>query len=144
MEEKKPKYKIIHSPDDEDDVLCGYYHFNTKLFKGSAKCTGKIVRREVLLNPDVRIGGLQYTNYIERLRKRETDFVFARIAVDEMVPWYWYQCENGHIHLRPEGWAINVSTVPPGTIKSEYGTINKPPKWFLDLSEEEQKKVWKR
>ena len=143
MGEETYRHKIYHIPDDKDDVLCGYYHFKTRLYSGSARCTGKIKKREILLNPDHRIGGLKYTNYIERLRKGETDFVFARIGVDKMVPWYWYQCENGHIHLRPDGWAVNVTTVPPGTIKSNSGIINKPPKWFTDLSKEEQEKIWK-
>ncbi|MDY6964696.1 MAG: hypothetical protein SVM80_01825 [Halobacteriota archaeon] len=100
----------------------------SKLYEPTA-CNAKIVRKEPLLSSE-RASGLFH--YMDNTTNWNID--------SEMVPWYLYQCENGHMALRHEGW-VDVPTVPIGTMKSTYGSVNKPPKWYTELSDEEKDKV---
>ncbi len=110
--------------------------YGTSLYK-RPPCGGKITRREPILSHDLIIGHIPGPTKIEEAR-----------ALDDMVPYYIYECENGHTFTRPDGWA-DVPTVPPGTIVShgyfEVGTItNKPPLWYTKLSDEEKDNFLKK
>ena len=88
-------------------------------------CNGKILQKEPVFASE-KLAGQIYG--LKNIGGR---------AAEEKVPYYIYECEHGHLLSRPEGWA-DVPTVPPGTIKSVYGGINRPPKWYQELSEEEK------
>lgn len=110
-------------------------NYGTSLFKRSI-CSGKIIKKEPILSHDMVIGHIPGPTKIEEAR-----------ALDEMVLYYIYQCDNGHTFTRPDGWA-DVPTVPPGTISTkgysgEEEITNKPPLWYINLSDEEKKKFLK-
>lgn len=111
-------------------------NYGTSLFK-RPPCDGKIIRREPVLSHDLVIGHIPGPTKIEEAR-----------ALDEMVPYYIYECGNGHTFTRPDGWA-DVPTVAPGTITAMgySGTeviSNKPPLWYTKLSDEEKEKFIKK
>ncbi|MDY6966275.1 MAG: hypothetical protein SVM80_09975 [Halobacteriota archaeon] len=115
-----------------DEKICPA-HFGTKLYKYD--CGGKILRREPLISSDEMLGK------ITGLKNFEGDaWELEKLA--EIIPYYLYECENGHILTRPDGWA-DVPTVPPGTIKCRFGWGNKQHHWYYNLSDEEKDKVWK-
>jgi hypothetical protein len=94
----------------------------TKMYK-TEPCNGRILRREPVISSEA---ALEYIHGPKDIKEGKGG----------SVRYYLYECENGHILNRPEGWA-DVPTVPPGTIKSIHGTVNKPQKWYLDLPEDE-------
>jgi len=111
--------------------------YGTKLFKYPL-CGAKIKRREPVLSRDEIIGQIPGPGPKSVQKAR---------ALDEVVPDYIYECEDGHAYTRPEWWA-DVPTVPPGTItltgfSGKSAIVNKPPLWYTELSEEEKKKFLK-
>ena len=113
-----------------DEGRCTFYSKNTKLYK-SLPCNAKITRRELVLSSEKAVKKIDASK----------STMGGRVG-EEMVSWYLYQCEGGHILIRPDGWA-DVPTVPPGTIKSIDGARNKPPQWFTELSQNE-KEIYSR
>ena len=91
--------------------------YETKINK-RPPCGAKIVRREPVESPK------RYLTDILGPKEWEG----GRIKLEEMIPYYIYQCEKGHLIYRPEWWA-DVPTVPQGTIKDKFGLINPPTKW---------------
>lgn len=117
-----------------EERLCPI-NYGTSLFKRPV-CAGKIVRREPVLSHDKVIGHIPGPTKIEEAR-----------AIDNMVVYFIYQCENGHTFTRPDGWA-DVPTVPPGTISTTgysgtEGITNKPPLWYSGLSDQEKEDLLK-
>lgn len=113
-----------------EERVCTYYAKDTKLYK-SPPCNAKILRRELVLSSE---------KAVQKINASKST-MGGRVG-EEMVSWYLYQCENSHILIRPDGWA-DVQTVPPGTIKSIDGARNKPPQWYIELSEKQKEKVWR-
>ena len=99
-----------------EDKSCTYYAKETALHKGT-QCNAKILQKEPVLSPEKMI---EHISGAKNTMGGE---------IKEESPQYLYQCENGHILYRAAEWA-DVPTVSPGTIKSYYETINKPPKWY--------------
>ena len=110
-----------------EERRCTYYYKETKLHKG-APCNAKILRKEPIFSTEKSIGHI--------LTQKNTAEWHAG---EEKISAYLYQCENGHILYRPDDWT-DAQTVPPGTI-SGNGIVNRPPKWYQELSEEEKEKV---
>ena len=118
-----------------EERLCPI-NYETRLFK-RPPCGGKIVKKEPLLSHDKIIGQIPGPKKIEEAR-----------ALDEIVPDFIYQCENGHSFTRPDWWA-DVPVVAPGTISTmgysgSKEIANKPPLWYSELSDEEKEKVYKK
>lgn len=115
-----------------EERKCPVYYKTLLLEK--PPCDGKILRKEPLISSEGVIGHIGGAKNI-----------FHNRTGDETCKYYLYECENGHILTRPDWWA-DVPIVSPGTIKSAEkwggGTVNRQPKWYLDLPEEEKKKVW--
>ena len=111
--------------------------FETKMYK-SPPCNGKILRKEPLLSPEKSIKQVRGPIDINTATyKPEESF-----DEEKTRRYFIYECEHGHFLDRPEGWA-DVPTVPSGTIKSSKGSVNIPPTWYLELSDEEKEKYWK-
>lgn len=103
--------------------------WETKLHK--SECSAKILQKEVVLSSEEKVGQVSGPK----------DFKGSRTG-EETCKYYLYQCEKGHLLIRPEYWA-DVPIVPPGTMTSiPHGIVNKPHEWYLKLSEEDKKKVW--
>jgi hypothetical protein len=98
-----------------EEVKCMYYYKDTLLHKGSP-CNAKIVRKEPVFSSEEEIDAIFGPRRMSEWRNGE-----------KFVQYYLYECEKGHLSYRPDGWA-DVPTVPPGTIKSTYGTVNTP--WY--------------
>lgn len=94
-------------------------------------CNAKIFRKEPVIPSEQKMGPIYGPTNVKEAR-----------TTDKKVPYYLYECEHGHILNRPEKWA-NVPTVPPGTIKSNCGTIIKPQVWYDELPEEKKEKACK-
>lgn len=111
-----------------EEKKCTFYHKETKLHKGTP-CNGKILRKEACFSTEESIGHIFTPKNTKKWHVGE-----------ENSPAYFYQCENGHILWRADNWA-DVPIVPPGTIIGS-GIINKQPKWYQELSEEEKEDLW--
>lgn len=111
--------------------------WETKMYK-VPRCNAKILRKEPAFTSEKMVGQIHGQKMLGENTK-----VWTLFAVEEKVPYYIYECEQGHLLSRPEGWA-DVPIVPPGTIKSVHGGTNRPPKWYQDLSEEEKEMAWKK
>ena len=111
--------------------------WETKMYK-VPRCDGKILRKEPAFTSE-KIAGQIYGQKM----LGANDKVWKLYAIEEKVPYYIYECEHGHLLSRPEEWA-DVPIVPPGTIKSVYGGINRQPKWYQNLSQEEREMAWKK
>ena len=114
---------------DFEEKRCTYYYKETRLHRG-IPCNANLIKKELFFSTEESIGHI--------LTPKNT---MEWHSGDEKIPAYLYQCENGHILFRPDGWA-DVKTVPPGTI-SRYGIINKQPRWYQELPEEEKENLWK-
>lgn len=126
----------------------------TKLYR-MERCNAPIVRKERLVSPESQLGYITGTDWgVIGLKEEEEREFYAGGPTDKAyVPFYIYECEKGHKHPRPEGWA-DVPEVPPGTIRSifdardkKYKNIGypmpdpktppgirslKPPKWHIE------------
>jgi len=101
---------------EEEERTCPIV-YETMMYKRPL-CGGKILRREPVFS---RKG---YLDDIKGPEKWEG----GRIKLEELVPYYMYECEYGHLLYRPSWWA-DVPTVPQGTIKDMFGRISPPTKW---------------
>ena len=109
-----------------EERKCPVFH-GTSLYKSPA-CNGKILKKEPILSPEKIVGHLYGPKDMRGGRTGEDD-----------VFYYLYVCENDHTFIRPDWWA-DVPIVTPGTVSAQ-GIVNKPPKWYLEMPEEEKKKM---
>ena len=120
-----------------EERRCPYY-YETKMFK-RPPCNAKIIRKEPLLSHEGKVG--QIVGPVDPAK--------GWIATDEKtMHMYIYECENGHVSVRRDGWA-DVKSVPPGTIKvkgfsGSNKIANTPPIWYQKLSEEEKARLLER
>lgn len=100
----------------EEERTCPFW-YETAMRK-RPPCGAKIIRREPVVS---------HKTYLEDIKGPEK-WEGGRINLDEMIPYYMYQCEEGHLIYRPAWWA-DVPTVAQGTIKDKFGKLNPPNKW---------------
>ncbi|MDY6966505.1 MAG: hypothetical protein SVM80_11170 [Halobacteriota archaeon] len=92
--------------------------YETTLYK-RPPCNGKIIRREPIISSEETIGQLRGSK----------DIRGGRTGEGNEVPYYIYECENGHALVRPE-WYADVPTVPAGTI-GIHGS-KEHPEWYRE------------
>jgi hypothetical protein len=83
------------------------------------KCNAKIIRKEPLISSEMSVAHVVGPVVITGCRTGE-----------ESVPYYFYECENGHLLCRPDWWA-DVPIVPPGTIEAKQLHLEEHPEWYL-------------
>ncbi len=90
--------------------------YKTKLNGSDEPCGGKILRKEPAMSLEKDVGQIKGPNDLT-----------GGYTKEELVPYYLYECEHGHILNKP-GWWADVEEVPPGTVKSRFGwAMKKPP-----------------
>ena len=109
-----------------EERKCPFF-YDTKLHK-VPRCNGKIIRMEPLFSSEKRIGSIRGPKDIR-----------GSLRDDGFTNYFIYECENGHVLNRPEGWA-DVRKVPAGTIKTKSGIVNRPYLWYAKLSEKEKER----
>jgi len=125
----------------EEDRTCPYY-LDTKLRK-TERCNGKFLSKEPIVSSEPIVGILKGPKDIRGARTGEVN-----------VPYYIFECENGHMMVRP-GWFADVPIVPPGTLKAKPfkdhpewyikndEITNRPAEWYQKKSDEDKEKIWK-
>lgn len=106
-----------------EEKTCPFW-YKTKLHN-KPPCGAKIIRREPVYSKK------RYVDDILGPKEWEG----GRLRLEEMIPYFMYECEHGHLVYRPEWWA-DVPTVPQGTIKNQFGPTNPPDKWPEKWKEE--------
>jgi len=95
------------------------------------RCNAKIIRKEPLFSSEKRIGPIKGPKDIR-----------GALRDEGFIDYFIYECENGHVLNRPDGWA-DVPKVPSGTIKTESGIVNRPYLWYVESSEGKDKDLQK-